>query len=393
MEEHGEVSGKVQHTVMGATGPIDSLKQALHATEFLGYERPRPRPTVKGIIAGTPPHDHLCDKMEEIGHENPVRVVLDRTPFYGESGGQVGDTGKLVGDGFEFQVTDTQKDGQLVVHIGHLVQGVLREGAKVTGDRRRRPPRRHSPRPLRHAHPALRPAKESRLPCPAARLEGRRRLAAVRLHEPQPRRRREQLAAIAHDVNERVEAERAGEVGDPAAGRSPPARRDDAVRREVSRSGADGLDGRASAASSAAARISTTRGKSRCFEILSEEGVSAGTRRIMALTGSTRGRAHREDAWPRSTGRRSCLACRRLDVPDGVSQRCRPTARDLKKQLAGGTAAGEAARRRRPRSRPAGNATYDASKHALAEAARLLSVAPLAVPERIAAHAGRRRAA
>ncbi len=68
---------------------------------------------VKGIIAGEPPHDHLCDKMEEVGHKNSVRVVLDRTPFYGESGGQVGDTGKLVGDGFEFTVTDTQKDGGL----------------------------------------------------------------------------------------------------------------------------------------------------------------------------------------------------------------------------------------------------------------------------------------
>ena len=44
MEEHGEVSGKVQHAVMGARGPIDSLKQALHSTEFLGLrQRPRPR--------------------------------------------------------------------------------------------------------------------------------------------------------------------------------------------------------------------------------------------------------------------------------------------------------------------------------------------------------------
>jgi alanyl-tRNA synthetase len=69
--------------------------------------------------------------MQEVGHQNPVRVVLDRTPYYGESGGQVGDTGRLIGEGFEFDVTDTQKDGGLIIHHGHLVRGVMREGAKV----------------------------------------------------------------------------------------------------------------------------------------------------------------------------------------------------------------------------------------------------------------------
>ncbi|HMP07687.1 MAG TPA: alanine--tRNA ligase, partial [Lacipirellulaceae bacterium] len=91
MEQHGEASGKVQHTVMGAKGPMDSLKHALHATEFLGYEATEAEAVVKGIVAGQPPHDQLCDQMNEIGHRNTVRVVLDRTPFYGESGGQVGD--------------------------------------------------------------------------------------------------------------------------------------------------------------------------------------------------------------------------------------------------------------------------------------------------------------
>ena len=116
---------------MGARGPIDSLKQALHSTEFLGYETIETDATIMGIIAGQSPNDHLCDKMEEVGHENAVRVVLDRTPFYGESGGQVGDTGILSGEGFEFAVTDTQKDGGLVIHKGHLLRGVMREGARV----------------------------------------------------------------------------------------------------------------------------------------------------------------------------------------------------------------------------------------------------------------------
>jgi alanyl-tRNA synthetase len=131
MEEHGEASGKVQHTVMGAKGPIDSLKHALHSTEFLGYDTTVADAVVKGIITGKAPNDHLVDKLDEVGHATPVRVILDRTPFYGESGGQVGDVGKLVGDGFEFEVIDTQKDGALIVHIGNLLKGTIREGAKV----------------------------------------------------------------------------------------------------------------------------------------------------------------------------------------------------------------------------------------------------------------------
>ena len=74
---------------------------------------------------------HLCDQLDEIGHRDPVFVVLDRSPFYGESGGQVGDQGKLVGDGFEFEVTDTQKDGDLLLHVGHLRRGTMQEGAHI----------------------------------------------------------------------------------------------------------------------------------------------------------------------------------------------------------------------------------------------------------------------
>jgi len=70
-------------------------------------------------------------------------------------------------------------------------------------------------------------------------------------------------------------------------------------------------------------------------------------------------------------------------VPDAVSA-LQARARDLKKQLTGGSAAGEAAHAA-TKSAPLGEATYEQAKHALAEAARMLSVAPLAVPERIAA--------
>ncbi len=154
MEEHGELSGKLTHTVMGSKGPIDSLKQAHHKTEFLGYNTTESTANIIGIVAGTPPHDHLCDKMEEVGHKDPVRVVLDCTPFYGESGGQVGDCGKLVGEGFEFDVIDTQKDGELFIHLGHLKSGVMSEGdtvvASVSEERRNAIRRAHSATHLLH---------------------------------------------------------------------------------------------------------------------------------------------------------------------------------------------------------------------------------------------------
>jgi alanyl-tRNA synthetase len=59
-------------------------------------------------------------------------VILNQTPFYAESGGQVGDTGKLLADRVEFEVTDTQKKaGDLFVHSGKVVRGTLRRGAAL----------------------------------------------------------------------------------------------------------------------------------------------------------------------------------------------------------------------------------------------------------------------
>ena len=74
---------------MFKTGPLEALKKALKVTEFLGYETTEATAEIRGIVA----QDHLLDELTEVGHEKPVHVVLDRSPFYAESGGQVGDTG------------------------------------------------------------------------------------------------------------------------------------------------------------------------------------------------------------------------------------------------------------------------------------------------------------
>ena len=385
MEEHGEISGKVQHTVMGAKGPIDSLKQALHATEFLGYTATEADATVKGIIAGTPPHDHLCDKMEEIGHTNPVRVVLDRTPFYGESGGQVGDAGKLVGDGFEFKVTDTQKDGQIIVHVGHIVRGVLREGAKVKAivDVTRRSGIRRAHSATHILHYALQKNLGSHAQQQGSKVDDDwLRFDFTNLSPVTA----EQLAAISHDVADRVEA------GEPVKWEILPlavARQQGAMMlfgekypdpvRMVSMGPAP--DKAFSRELCGGTHLDNTK-EVACFEILAEEGVSAGTRRITALTGTRAAEHIRKTASALEQAAKQ-LGASLVDVPKAVTA-LQARARDLKKQLSGGGAAADIAKVA-AKAATLGEAKYEQVKHALAEAAKMLSVAPLAVPERIAA--------
>ncbi len=151
MDEHEKISRREGYmdSVM-AEGPLDAIRKTSGGTEFLGYDTTESESEIVGIIA----EKRLVEELTEVGHDSPVGVVLNRTPFYGEAGGQVGDVGTLSGQGFEFQVLDTQKDGELVLHIGHLKTGKLQLGAKVKAkvqpDRRAGIRRAHSATHLLH---------------------------------------------------------------------------------------------------------------------------------------------------------------------------------------------------------------------------------------------------
>ena len=151
MNEHrkGSGSGAFADEVM-AEGPIDAIRKTAGGTEFLGYSENESECEVVGIIAAK----QLVEELTEVGHDSPVAVMLDRSPFYGEAGGQVGDTGTLTGDDCEFQVLDTQRDGELLVHLGHLKRGQLKVGSKLTvqvdSDRRAGIRRAHSATHLLH---------------------------------------------------------------------------------------------------------------------------------------------------------------------------------------------------------------------------------------------------
>ncbi len=102
-----------------------ALREKLGPTEFLGYETESAEAVVSALVRDG--KEVAALKKGESG-----AVVLNQTPFYGESGGQVGDTGVVKGDGVRFKVTDTQKHlGDLFVHIGTVEEGTLKTGAAV----------------------------------------------------------------------------------------------------------------------------------------------------------------------------------------------------------------------------------------------------------------------
>ena len=101
------------------------LKESLGASEFLGYSTETAEAEICAIVvAGTPVNEAVA------GTE--VAVLLNQTPFYAESGGQVGDTGVLTAPGLRVAITDTQKKlGNLFVHVGRVEEGSLRTGQPV----------------------------------------------------------------------------------------------------------------------------------------------------------------------------------------------------------------------------------------------------------------------
>jgi alanyl-tRNA synthetase len=102
-----------------------ALKEKAGATEFLGYETEE----AEGVVAAV-----VTDGAEaaELRAGQSGAIIVNQTPFYGESGGQVGDAGVIAGEGFRFRVTDTQKKlGDLFVHMGFVEEGVVKPGLAV----------------------------------------------------------------------------------------------------------------------------------------------------------------------------------------------------------------------------------------------------------------------
>ncbi|MDI6839049.1 MAG: alanine--tRNA ligase, partial [Rhizobiaceae bacterium] len=128
------------------------LKEKFGATEFLGYSSESAEAEVQAIVK-----DGAV--VDSASKGDTVQVVVNQTPFYGESGGQVGDTGVIAGDNVKLAVSETQKKGEgLFVHTATVTEGSLRAGDAVvmTVDHARRSRLRANHSATHLIHEALR---------------------------------------------------------------------------------------------------------------------------------------------------------------------------------------------------------------------------------------------
>ena len=108
-----------------AQGSLKSLASEGQATEFLGYTQLSAPAQVMGIIVEG-------ERVESASTGDTVQIVMDETPFYAESGGQIGDRGYLSGDDLVVSIDDVQKESKIFVHFGRIERGTLQLGQVVT---------------------------------------------------------------------------------------------------------------------------------------------------------------------------------------------------------------------------------------------------------------------
>ena len=126
MGEHGKASGSGTVGVMGNDGPIDALKQEVKKTAFIGYQDTQSGAVVKGCGTITARLPLLSEALIE-----PQFIILDQTPFYAKSGGQESDAGIIKSPNGEFKITALEKTGDIVVHYGKMISGTIAEGDTI----------------------------------------------------------------------------------------------------------------------------------------------------------------------------------------------------------------------------------------------------------------------
>jgi alanyl-tRNA synthetase len=125
MKQQQERSKAAHETIdLTVQGSIDKLAEHIHPTEFLGYTDSQAVATVEAVlVAGK------TENSAPAGTE--VQIILNQTPFYAESGGQVGDRGYLTGADLMIRIDDVQKESAFSVHFGKVERGTVAVGDTV----------------------------------------------------------------------------------------------------------------------------------------------------------------------------------------------------------------------------------------------------------------------
>ncbi|NEP11472.1 MAG: alanine--tRNA ligase [Symploca sp. SIO2C1] len=126
MKEQQETSQAAHETIdLTVQESLDKLAEHIHGTEFLGYTQPQSTGKVAVLLV-----DGKSVESAEAGTE--VQVILEQTPFYAESGGQIGDRGYLSGDNLLVRIEDVKKESDFFVHFGSIERGTVQLGDTVT---------------------------------------------------------------------------------------------------------------------------------------------------------------------------------------------------------------------------------------------------------------------
>ena len=246
------------------------------STEFTGYERLADEGRVAAILKGG-------QHVETLNADEEGMVVLDRTPFYAESGGQVGDSGHLRGEGVDFEVRDTQSVGGAIAHVGVPKSGSIEVGdtlkAEVATSLRRATMRNHSATHLLHA--ALRQVLGSHVTQKGSLVEpDRLRFDFSHFEAVKPEQLAEIEALVNREVLKNIAAETALTTYDEAIAAGAMALFGEKYGEQVRML----RFGDFSTELCGGTHVSRT-GDIGLFKITSEGGIAAGVRRVEAVTG------------------------------------------------------------------------------------------------------------
>lgn len=118
---------KAAHETIDLTvqGSLDKLAEHIHSTKFIGYTQLTTTAKIEVLLVAG-----VSQEAAEAGTE--IQIVLDKTPFYAESGGQIGDKGYISGDGVLVRIEDVKKESDFFIHFGYIERGTIRIGDEIT---------------------------------------------------------------------------------------------------------------------------------------------------------------------------------------------------------------------------------------------------------------------